>query len=58
MSAGGLKIGLGAQVSMYGLTQEMKSEYGNHPASASVFLRIRPKGNMAEHMQLMHEQRH
>jgi len=28
--------------------------YGNRPAAFTMFLRIRPKGNMMEHMQLMH----
>jgi hypothetical protein len=49
-----LNIGLGAQASVYGLPQLLKSIYGNHPAAVSVFLHLRPAGNMAEHMQMMH----
>jgi hypothetical protein len=50
-----IKVGLGAQVTAYGLTSEMKSVYGNRPAAFSVFLRIRPTGNAAQHMQMMHQ---
>src|SRR5439155_14640576 len=49
-----LRLGLGAQATIYGLPPRVKLEYGNRPAAFSIFLRIRPKGNMAEHMQLMH----
>ena len=33
---------------------ELKPIYGNRPAGFSVFLRLRPKGNMADHMRQMH----
>jgi hypothetical protein len=51
-----LRVGLGAQVTGYGLTSEMKTVYGDRPAGFSVFLRIRPRGNAAAHMQMMHQQ--
>ncbi len=49
-----LKVGLGSQVTLYGLPEQIKAVYGNRPAAFTMFLRIRPKGNMMEHMQLMH----
>ena len=49
-----LRLGLGTQATIYGLPQQVKLGYGNRPAAFSVLLRIRPKGNMAEHMRLMH----
>jgi hypothetical protein len=49
-----LRIGLGAQTTVYGVPPQLKTAYGNRPAGFSVFLRIRPKGNLAEHMRLMH----
>jgi hypothetical protein len=48
-------IGLGLQATAYGLTPQLKSVYGDHPTGISIFLRIRPKGNMMEHMQAMHQ---
>jgi hypothetical protein len=50
-----LKIGLGAQFTTYGLTSQMKTVYGDRPQAFSVFLRIRPTGNAAAHMQTMHQ---
>jgi hypothetical protein len=50
-----LKVGLGAQVTTYGLTPQLKSVYGNRPTGFNVFLRIRPAGNAAAHMQIMHQ---
>jgi hypothetical protein len=47
-------IGLGFQFTAYGLTDEMKSAYGNAPKSFVVFLHLRPVGNMAAHMRAMH----
>jgi len=49
-----IKVALGAQMTTYGLTSQLKSIYGEHPAGFAVFLRIRPAGNAAEHMQIMH----
>ena len=49
-----MNIGLGFQFSTYGLSEQMKTVYGNRPQSVVVFLRLRPVGNMAEHMRLMH----
>jgi hypothetical protein len=50
-----LNIGLGAQVSTYGLPPQLKGVYGNRPAGVTVFLHIRPAGNMGAHMKLMHQ---
>ena len=50
-----VKVGLGAQVTAYGLTPQMKTVYGDRPAAFSMFLRIRPSGNAAIHMQIMHQ---
>jgi hypothetical protein len=49
-----LNVGLGFQATVYGLTPQLKSVYGNHPAGFSVFLRLRPVGNIGAHMQMMH----
>jgi hypothetical protein len=49
-----VRIGLGAQATVYGVPPQLSLAYGNRPAGFSVFLRIRPKGNLAEHMRLMH----
>jgi hypothetical protein len=51
-----LQVGLGAEFTTYGLTRQMKTVYGDRPAAFSVFLRIRPTGNAAIHMQMMHRQ--
>lgn len=50
-----LSAGLGAQVTTYGLPAQLKSLYGGRPAGFGVFLRIRPAGNAAQHMQIMHQ---
>jgi hypothetical protein len=47
-------IGLGFQFSTYGLTDQMKTVYGDSPRSYVVFLHLRPVGNMAAHMRAMH----
>jgi hypothetical protein len=52
-----LSVGLGAQATTYGLTSQLKTVYGNRPATLAVFLRIRPTGNMGEHMKLMHQRK-
>ena len=48
-------VGLGAQGTAYGLSSQLKTVYGDRPAGFSVFLRIRPTGNAAQHMQMMHQ---
>jgi hypothetical protein len=53
-----LNVGLGAQFTTYGLTAQLKGIYGNRPATAVVFLRLRPRGNMTEHMRQMHQALH
>jgi hypothetical protein len=51
-----LNIGLGMQATVYGLTPQLQTVYGNRPATLAIFLRLRPAGNMQEHMKLMHQQ--
>jgi len=50
-----IRIGLGAQVTTYGLPDSLKPTYGNRPLGVAFFLRFRPKGNMMLHMQGMHQ---
>jgi hypothetical protein len=50
-----LNFGVGLQASLYGLPPILKGVYGNRPATIAVFLRLRPAGNMQEHMKLMHQ---
>jgi hypothetical protein len=50
-----LNIGLGAQVTMYGVPSLFKSVYGDHPAAVIMFLHLRPTGNIGTHMQMMHQ---
>jgi hypothetical protein len=49
-----LSVGLGAQITAYGLPAHLKTVYGNRPLTAAFFLRFRPAGNMSEHMKQMH----
>jgi hypothetical protein len=49
-----LNIGLGVQVTAYTLPSNLKPVYGNHPSTVTAFLRLRPAGNMQEHMKQMH----
>jgi hypothetical protein len=48
-----ITAGFGLQTTFYGLTPEMTTFYGSRPAGLSIFLRIRPTGNMSQHMQMM-----
>lgn len=50
-----LNVGLGIQATAYGVPPQLKSVYGAHPAAFSVFLRLRPAGNIGAHMQMMHQ---
>ena len=50
-----MNLGLGVQATTYGLTSQLKSVYGNHPAGFTVFLHLRPVGNMTGMMQIMHQ---
>jgi hypothetical protein len=50
-----LNIGLGFQATAYGLPPQLKSIYGDHPASFQVFLHFTPTGNIGSHMQMMHQ---
>ena len=47
-----VKVGVGVQATAYGLTEQLKPVYGNHPAGFSVFLHIRPSSNIGEHMKI------
>lgn len=49
-----LNLGLGVQATTYGLPDHLKRTYGDRPASLVVFLRLRPTGNMQDHMRMMH----
>jgi hypothetical protein len=49
-----VNIGLGVQATAYGVPPVLQSAYGSRPAAISFFLRVRPTGNMASHMQSMH----
>ena len=53
-SASFLRIGLGFQLTTYHLPTTFKAIYGGRPVSAAILLRIRPAGNMAAHMRMMH----
>jgi hypothetical protein len=50
-----LRVGLGVQATVYGVAERFKPVYGNRPAGILAFLRLRPAGNMAAHMQIMHK---
>src|SRR5262245_30161440 len=50
-----LNVGLGIQATAYGVPPQLKPVYGAHPAGFSVFLRLRPVGNIGAHMQMMHQ---
>jgi len=52
-----LNLGIGAQFTMYGAPPQIRSVYGDHPATALAFLRLRPVANMAGHIKMMHEQK-
>src|SRR5262249_25557357 len=56
MSLSSWNVGLGFQVTMYGLPSQLKAVYGDHPAGFTVFLHLRPSGNVGAHMQIMHRQ--
>jgi hypothetical protein len=49
-----LNFGVGVQATLYGLPPSLKAVYGNRPSTFAVFLRLRPSGNMQEHMKIMH----
>ena len=50
-----MKIGLGAQATFYGLPSQLKAIYGERPAGFTMFLHLRPTGNIGQHMQMMHQ---
>lgn len=45
----GLSTALGGQVSFYAKPDFLSSIYGEHPAGAILFIRVRPKGNAHTH---------
>jgi hypothetical protein len=49
-----LNMGIGVQATAYGLPSHLRTFYGNRPATIALFLRLRPSGNMQEHMKQMH----
>jgi len=49
-----ISIGLGSQATLYHLAPSLRPVYGSHPATFAFFLRLRPVGNMTEHMKAMH----
>jgi hypothetical protein len=49
-----LRLGLGGQVTTYGLTSQLKSIYGSRPVGFTFFVHLRPTGNFGSHMQMMH----
>jgi len=49
-----LNIGVGAQVTLYSLPSLLRTLYGDHPSTIAVFVRVRPAGNLQEHMKEMH----
>jgi hypothetical protein len=49
-----LNVGIGAQVTGYGIPSLLESVYGQHPVSNSFFLCVRPTGNIAAHTQMIH----
>jgi hypothetical protein len=50
-----VNIGLGAQVTTYGLPPQFRPVYGDRPVAVAVFLHLRPTGNIGAHMQMMHQ---
>jgi hypothetical protein len=50
-----INVGLGAQFTTYGVPAALKPIYGGRPAAFAFFLRIRPAGNVMQHMQMMHQ---
>ncbi|HEY2384339.1 MAG TPA: hypothetical protein VGK48_24450 [Terriglobia bacterium] len=50
-----LNIGMGGQITTYGVPPQFKTVYGDHPAAVTVFLHLRPTGNIGAHMQMMHQ---
>jgi len=50
-----VNVGLGFQATIYGLPPQLKSVYGDRPAGFTMFLHLRPAGNIGTHMQMMHQ---
>jgi hypothetical protein len=52
-----LNAGVGFQATVYGMPSELRPLYGTRPATFAIFLKLRPAGNMSEHMRMMHQGR-
>jgi hypothetical protein len=50
-----LSMGVGVQATMYWSPSNLQAVYGNRPATIAMFLRVRPAGNMQQHMKSMHQ---
>jgi hypothetical protein len=50
-----ISVGLGTQATAYNLPPQLRTVYGERPATFAFFLRFRPVGNMGAHMKLMHQ---
>jgi hypothetical protein len=50
-----VNLGLGFQVTTYGVPPQLQQAYGEHPAGFQIFLHLRPAGNVGSHMQMMHQ---
>jgi hypothetical protein len=50
-----LRTGLGIQATTYSMPPQLRSIYGDHPATLALFIKLRPAGNMQEHMRQMHQ---
>jgi hypothetical protein len=50
-----VNIGIGVQANIYGLTSQLKQVYGDRPKGFSIFIHLRPAGNIGSHMQMMHQ---
>jgi hypothetical protein len=49
-----VRLGVGGQVTTYGMPPQIETIYGPHPRAVVAFLRFRPNGNVGEHMRMMH----
>jgi len=50
-----LSAGLGLQATVYNVPPQLRTIYGNRPATVALFLKFRPIGNMTQRMKLMHQ---
>jgi hypothetical protein len=50
-----LRAGLGIQETTYSTPPQLRSVYGDHPVTVALFIKLRPAGNMQDHMRQMHQ---